>query len=134
MRERDKEIEQGRGRVAWCKAKLKELEFHEQTLPRVGYGRAEWKRTKAEIEELKEFIFGEEEWIKYAEELEIVLDRQEKEMEAKYGSYKMSPEEERDFEVFMADVERRQAEREKMNAEAEKRRDQFRLISGGKDE
>lgn len=133
MRERDKEIEKGKQRLAWCEKRLAELRALEKTLPRVGYGRAEWKKVVKEIEQLREYIFGEREWIKYATEVETLLDAQEKEWEAKYGpAYKLTPEEEADFELFMGEMKRRQAEREKMNREAQRRRDDFKLISGGK--
>ncbi len=135
MRERDREIEKGRSRLAWCEKRRAELEAQEKTLPTRGYGRGAWLKIKAEIDRLKEFIFGEREWIKYAEEVEALLDAQEKEWEAKYGpAYKLTPEEEKDFELFMGDLDARRRERDKMNREAEKRRDRFRVISGGKDE
>jgi hypothetical protein len=117
------EIAKTRGRIANLERRTKELEVEVATLPTRGYHRMKYLEARRTLKKVRKALEAEQEGL----ESLIALGESEAEMQEI-----MSPEQIADWKKFEAEQEAERKDRERRWQEANKRREAFRVIDGGK--
>jgi hypothetical protein len=120
-----------RNRIAFLERREAELAHEESTLPTRGYHRSAWLKASEELQQVREELADERKCLA----LEVEWEAEEREFFAS-----LSPEELAYHEEMLALYEKEHGEknraewkaRQKREAEAERRRENFQLILGGK--
>ena len=117
-------IDKSKGRIAWFEKRAAELEFEAATLPSVGYHRAKFIEAKKALKRVRHALEDEREHLGWL----LESAKHDDELAAM-----MSPETLASWKEFNEEQDTLRKERERREREAEKRRDAFRLIPGGRE-
>ena len=112
-------VGKAKGSVAWYEREIAKLEAEYATLPSVGYHRARFLEVRKRLRHMREALDAAKQELAWFEESADA----EKELDAM-----LTPEERVDFENFMKE----QDARARRDVQAEKRRDAFKVIDGGR--
>lgn len=117
-------IAKSKARITFLEKRVSELELEVATTPTVGYQRRKFREAKKALVHVKEALDAER------EQLESLVGMAEADAELEDM---MSPEQLVSWREFEAQQAAESKARVKSEQEAEKRRDAFRVIEGGKD-
>ncbi len=117
------EIRKAEGYVAWLTKRIGDLELEAASLPTVGFHRPKYLETRKILKKVKRALRDEQEYLDGLRD-RIADDRELETM--------MSPEDIESWKKFEEEQRQELDARLARSQEADKRRDQFRLILGGK--
>ena len=119
-------IEKSQERLSSFESRLSNLKEELTTLPSVGFHRTQFLKVQRALQFVKKAIEEEREQLAWLQ----VEAKEDEAFEKKYG--KLSAKQEATFAEYMKGAAKRSQERRRREVEAEKRREQFRVIPGGR--